>query len=100
MIFYECVSRCWKQDYCERPSAEQVYTQLQDFQPSLMNKYTMETFSSIPTIAVVFANGVQCLWAITECPVRRQDDPSVHSKAELMVIHQQHPSGLEFTVRI
>jgi len=100
IIFYECVSRCWKQDYSERPSAERVYTQLQNFQTSLVNKYAMETFSSIPTIAVVFANGVQYLWAITECPIRRQDDPSVRSKTELMVIQQNHPSGLEFMVRI
>ena len=76
-----------------------MYSLLQDFQSSLVNKYTIETFSSIPTIAVVSVNGVQCLWAVTECPVRRQDDPSVRSKIELMVIQQNHPSGLEFMVR-
>ena len=59
----------------------------------------METFSSIPTITAVFANGVQCLWAVTECPVRRLDDPSVRSKIELTVIQQSCPSRLEFMVR-
>ena len=72
--------------------------QLQNFQESLVNKYTLETFRSISTIASVFANGVQCLWAVTECPIRRQDDPSVQAKIELTVIQQSCPSRLEFMV--
>ena len=66
-----------------------------------MNKYTLDMFSSISTIAVVFANGVQCLLAVTECPVKRQDDPSVCSKIELSVIQLniQSTRRLEFMVR-
>ena len=98
IIFYECIHHCWKQDYIKRPSAEEVSTQLQNSQSSPINKHTIVTFSSISTIAVVYANGVQCLWAVTECPVRRLDDPSVRSRVELAVIQQSHPSRLEFMV--
>ena len=73
--------------------------QLQNFQESLINKYTLERFWSISTIASVFANGVQCLWAVTECPVKRQDDTSVQSKTELTMMYQNCSSRLEFMVR-
>lgn len=100
IIFYECVLHCWKQEYTKRPSAEKVYTHLQNFRSTLVNKYSMEMYSSIPTVAVVIANGIQCLWAVTECNIRQLDDPSVRSKSELTIIQQTHPSGLEFLVRI
>ena len=76
-------------------------TRLQkNIQSSLVNKYTLEMFSSIPTTAVVSVNGMQCLWAITECPIRRLDDPSVRSKTELTVIYQSNPLRLEVMVRV
>ena len=59
----------------------------------------MENYSFIPTITVVFTNGKQCLWAVTEFPVKQQDDPHIQLKIELSVIEQDHPSGLKFTVR-
>ena len=100
VVFYECVLHCWKQDYSKRPSAKMLSTRLQkNIQSSLVNKYTLEMFSSIPTTAVVSVNDMQCLWAITECPIRRLDDPSVRSKTELTVIYQSNPLRLEVMVR-
>jgi len=91
-IFYECIFHCWKQDYLERPSAEEVSKRLkaiEQSQSSVMNKHTIKMFNSIPTIAAVSTNGVQCLWAVTKC----------QHNTELMVIQQNYPSGLNFVVR-
>jgi len=96
-IFYECIVHCWKQDNFKRPSAEEVSRRLQNCQSSVMNKLTMKTINSISTIAIVSTNGVQCLWTVTGCP---QDDPIVQTNIELMVIQQNHPSELDFVVRI
>lgn len=63
-----------------RPSANEVLERLSNFRSSLLNKYTLEGPSSVSSIATVFANHVQSLWAVMEYHCRSQDDPDVTVK--------------------
>ena len=83
-----------------RPSANEVLERLSKFRSSLLNKYTLESPSSMSNVTTIFANHIQSLWAIMEYPCRSQDDLDVTKRVELTSIQQQNVTRLEIKVSL
>ena len=82
-----------------RPSADVVLERLNKFPSSLLNKYTLEAPSSVSSVAIVFANHMQSLWAVMEYSCRSHD-PDITKTVELVSIHQHDVARLQIKVSV
>jgi len=97
-ILYECLCSCWKQDQAMRPAASKILERLNKFRSSLLNKYTMESPSTLSSVSVIFANHIQSLWAVMEYWGRSHNNPGVTKTIKLTSIQWDNVTRLEIKV--